>query len=376
MFRARPAMPELPEVEVTRRGIAPVLTGGRVAGVVARVPALRYPLPQDLQRTLGGCRLAAVKRRGKYLLLDFGHGHLLIHLGMSGSLRLVPAALAAEKHDHFDLIFTIKRKPLALRLRDPRRFGAVLWLAGDPLAHPLLAVLGVEPLTDAFNAAWLQSELAGLAAAIKPTLMDSHRVVGIGNIYASESLFRAGIDPRTAAGRISPKRLQRLVPAIKTTLAAAIDAGGSSLRDFMRSDGSSGYFQQQYFVYGRGGEPCHVCGRSIRELRQGQRATFFCACCQRSAESLLFGQLGKLHHQLILRFHVIRIVRNAIYRADFAALRRIEMPDAFGALVWIDDVSLFALRNRVVGAFRLANVAVDAFIGDHQGHAVLLRNLL
>ena len=274
-------MPELPEVEVSRRGIAPVLTGREVSGVIARVPALRYPLPENLKRTLSGHRLTAVNRRGKYLLLDFGHGHLLIHLGMSGSLRLVPASLAAARHDHFDLVFIIKGKAVALRLRDPRRFGAILWLQGDPLQHPLLAGLGVEPLTQEFSAAWLRNEIAGLSAAIKPTLMDSHRVVGIGNIYASESLFRAGIDPRTAAGRISLKRLERLVPAIKTTLAAAIDAGGSSLRDFIRSDGSSGYFQQQYFVYGRSGEPCHVCGRPIRELRQGQRATFFCAGCQR-----------------------------------------------------------------------------------------------
>ena len=274
-------MPELPEVEVTRRGIAPVLTGNRVSGVIVRTPALRYPLPPDLQRTLAGSRLTEVSRRGKYLLLDFGHGHLLIHLGMSGSLRLVPATLAAEKHDHFDLVFAVKGKSVALRLRDPRRFGAILWLQGDPLTHPLLAVLGVEPLTEEFGAAWLRKELAALSAAIKPTLMDSHRVVGIGNIYASESLFRAGIDPRTAAGRISLKRLERLVPAIKATLTAAIAAGGSSLRDFIHSDGSSGYFQQQYFVYGRSGEPCRVCGRPIRELRQGQRATFFCPGCQR-----------------------------------------------------------------------------------------------
>lgn len=274
-------MPELPEVEVTRRGIAPVLTGSRVSAVIVRTPALRYPLPPDLQRTLAGSRLTEVSRRGKYLLLDFGHGHLLIHLGMSGSLRLVPATLAAEKHDHFDLVFAIKGKSMALRLRDPRRFGAILWLQGDPLTHPLLAVLGVEPLTEEFGAAWLRKEFAGLSAAIKPTLMDSHRVVGIGNIYASESLFRAGIDPRTAAGRISLKRLERLVLAIKATLTAAIAAGGSSLRDFIHSDGSSGYFQQQYFVYGRSGEPCRVCGRPIRELRQGQRATFFCPGCQR-----------------------------------------------------------------------------------------------
>jgi formamidopyrimidine-DNA glycosylase len=274
-------MPELPEVEVTRRGIAPALTGSRVTGVVTRSPALRYPLPAKLDDILGGHRLESVSRRGKYLLLDFGHGRLLIHLGMSGSLRLVPASMLAEKHDHFDLVFTVKGKPLALRMRDPRRFGAILWLCGDPYAHPLLAVLGIEPLTEDFNAAWLRKELAGLTAAIKPTLMDSHRVVGIGNIYASESLFRAGIDPRRAAGRVSLQRLERLVAAIKVTLAAAIEAGGSSLRDFIHSDGSSGYFQQQYFVYGRGGESCRVCGGPIRELRQGQRATFFCPRCQR-----------------------------------------------------------------------------------------------
>jgi formamidopyrimidine-DNA glycosylase len=274
-------MPELPEVEVTRRGIAPALCGKRVAAVVARTPALRYPLPAGLDDELGGQRLISVGRRGKYLLLEFADGHLLIHLGMSGSLRLVPAELAAGKHDHFDLVFGIGRKRTALRRRDPRRFGAGLWRTGDPLAHPLLAALGVEPLTPDFTAAWLKRELTGLSAAIKPTLMDSHRMVGIGNIYASESLFRAGIDPRAAAGRVSLGRLQRLVPAIKETLAAAIDAGGSSLRDFIGSDGSSGYFQQQYFVYGRSGKPCRVCGRPIRELRQGQRATFFCAGCQR-----------------------------------------------------------------------------------------------
>ena len=274
-------MPELPEVEVTRRGIAPALAGGRVTGVIARTPALRYPLPKNLDQALTGARLIGIRRRGKYLLLDFGRGHLLIHLGMSGSLRLVAPRLAPEKHDHFDLAFATKDASVTLRLRDPRRFGAVLWLEGDPQSHPLLAVLGIEPLTPEFSAEWLKEALTGVSAAIKPTLMDSHRIVGIGNIYASESLFRAGIDPRTSARRISLKRLERLVPSIKETLAAAIAAGGSSLRDFIHTDGSAGYFQQQYFVYGRNGEPCRVCGRPIRELRQGQRATFFCAGCQR-----------------------------------------------------------------------------------------------
>ncbi|MCF8177169.1 MAG: bifunctional DNA-formamidopyrimidine glycosylase/DNA-(apurinic or apyrimidinic site) lyase [Sulfuritalea sp.] len=274
-------MPELPEVEVTLRGIAPSLTGMCVIDVICRAPALRYPIPTGLEHVLKGRRLRAIVRRGKYLLLEFDCGHLLIHLGMSGSLRLVSAMLQAEKHDHFDLVFDIRGKAVALRLRDPRRFGAILWLTGDPLRHPLLAVLGVEPLHEEFKAIWLKTRLAGLSSAIKPALMDSHRVVGIGNIYASESLFRAGIDPRRAAGRISLKRLERLVVAIKETLSAAIDAGGSSLRDFIHSDGSSGYFQQHYFVYGRSGEPCRVCGTPIRELRQGQRATFFCASCQR-----------------------------------------------------------------------------------------------
>jgi formamidopyrimidine-DNA glycosylase len=274
-------MPELPEVEVTRRGIAAPLNGQSVVGVIARVPALRYPLPADLGALLAGRHLARITRRGKYLLLDFGNGHLLIHLGMSGSLRLVTAAQPAAKHDHLDLLFGPRDRPQILRLRDPRRFGAVLWLEGDVDAHPLLKVLGIEPLTEEFDALWLKRELAGLKAAIKPTLMDSHRIVGIGNIYASESLFRAGIDPRRAAGSISLKRLEKLVPAIKATLTAAIAAGGSSLRDFIHSDGSSGYFQQQYFVYGRTGAPCRVCGRAIKELRQGQRASFYCAGCQK-----------------------------------------------------------------------------------------------
>ncbi len=276
-------MPELPEVEVTRRGIAPDLVGRTVSGVVARTARLRYPLSADLAQCLSGLRLQAVGRRAKYLLLDFGAGTLLIHLGMSGSLRLLPAhgpaAVAAQKHDHLDLVFG----DILLRLRDPRRFGAVLWLAAaQPLAeHALLAPLGIEPLGDEFTPRWLFEATRSKRSPIKPLLMDSHLVVGVGNIYASESLFRAGIDPRTAAGRISLRRYERLVPAIRATLAAAIEAGGSSLRDFIHSDGSSGYFQQQYFVYGRTGEPCRVCAKPIRTLRQGQRATFYCAVCQR-----------------------------------------------------------------------------------------------
>ena len=275
-------MPELPEVEVTRRGIEPPLAGHAVTGVVVRTPRLRYPFPADLARQLVGRTLAGIARRGKYLLLDFGNGTLLLHLGMSGSLRLLPGgakAAPAQKHDHFDLVFGAT----VLRLRDPRRFGAVLWLPADDdiRRHALLAQLGIEPLGEEFTPRWLFDATRGRKTAIKPLLMDSHLVVGIGNIYASESLFRAGIDPRTAAGRIGLRRYERLVPEIRATLEAAIAAGGSSLRDFIHSDGSSGYFQQQYFVYVRTGEPCRICGKPIRTLRQGQRATFYCGHCQR-----------------------------------------------------------------------------------------------
>ena len=272
-------MPELPEVEVTRRGIVPELVGQRVSGGVTRTARLRYPLLPQLPRLLIGKTLRAVGRRGKYLLLDFGAGTLLIHLGMSGSLRLLPCGAAPQKHDHVDLVFGDR----LLRLRDPRRFGAVLWLGQDHdiHRHPLLASLGIEPLADDFTPRWLHAATRGRNNPIKQLLMDNHLVVGIGNIYASETLFRAGIDPRTPASRIALKRYQRLVPAIRATLETAIAAGGSSLRDFIGSDGRSGYFQQQYFVYGRDGESCRVCGKIIRSLRQGQRASFFCPNCQR-----------------------------------------------------------------------------------------------
>ena len=270
-------MPELPEVEVTRLGLETSLVGAAVTAVACRTPRLRYPLSSRLPKQLIGKRLLAITRRGKYLLFDFGVGHLLLHLGMSGSLRLVPAASPARRHDHFDLVFG----KISMRLRDPRRFGAVLWLHDDPARHPLIAVLGQEPLADDFTPPWLYQKTRGRRAPIKQTLMDSHLVVGIGNIYASESLFRAGIDPRKPAAGISLPRYRRLVPAIRETLDAAIAAGGSSLRDFVHSDGSSGYFQQQYFVYGRGSEPCHHCGSTVKTLRQGGRATFYCPRCQK-----------------------------------------------------------------------------------------------
>jgi formamidopyrimidine-DNA glycosylase len=269
-------MPELPEVEVTRRGLATQLVGRRVRSVMTRVPALRYPLPAQLGRTLVGQQLSGIDRRGKYLLFEFGNGHLLVHLGMSGSLRLVAPDLPAQKHDHVDIVFDDR----VLRFHDPRRFGAMLWIAGDPARHPLLASLGMEPLSRQFNADSLAAALEGRRTAVKPAIMDANIVVGVGNIYASESLYRAGIDPRTPAGRISRPRLVRLVPAIKSTLRSAIRAGGSSLRDYVQSDGRLGDFQQRHRVYGRADEPCRICGTIIRALRQGNRATYYCPHCQ------------------------------------------------------------------------------------------------
>jgi len=269
-------MPELPEVEVTRRGIADQVEGQRLDYAVLRAPTLRYPVPTGLAKKLAGRTLVAVKRRGKYLLLDFDGGHLLIHLGMSGSLRFVAHSAPPAKHDHADFVFGGR----VLRFTDPRRFGAILWLTGDPLQHALLAKLGIEPLTPEFTGRWLQQALYGKAMGIKPALMDGALVVGVGNIYAAESLFDAGIDPRRPAGRVSLARLERLVPVIQQTLEAAIAAGGSTLRDFCGPEGM-GDFQVQHKVYGRAGEPCVQCGAPIKTIRQGQRSTFFCPRCQR-----------------------------------------------------------------------------------------------
>ena len=270
-------MPELPEVEVTRRGLLPELRGRRLTDVVVRNPALRYPVPPNLAEHIVGLTLRDIERRGKYLLFDFEGGELLVHLGMSGSLRSVAAGLPAGRHDHVDLVFGGR----AVRLQDPRRFGAVLWLGEEGRTHPLLRHLGVEPLADALTPEHLYRATRGRSAAIKQVLMDSRVVVGIGNIYASESLFRAGIRPSARASRLSLPRYARLVTAIRDTLEAALAAGGSTLRDFVGSDGRPGYFQQQYFVYGRDGEPCRVCGTPIRALRQGQRSSFYCPRCQR-----------------------------------------------------------------------------------------------
>lgn len=275
-------MPELPEVETTRRGIAPHLLGQSVANVIIRNPRLRWPIPDNLPELLAGLTIQAVTRRAKYLLLDCGVGTLILHLGMSGSLRILPVKLMQsieppQKHDHFDLILSDQT---ILRLRDPRRFGAVLWHAGDILQHPLLMNLGPEPLTADFDAQQLFEKTRDCHASIKQTLMNSHVVVGIGNIYANEALFLAGINPKIAAGRIGMMRYKRLVQAVKQILQQAIEAGGSSLRDFVNSDGNPGYFQQQYWVYGRGGQRCKKCDHEIKQTRQSQRSSFYCPRCQ------------------------------------------------------------------------------------------------
>jgi formamidopyrimidine-DNA glycosylase len=275
--QVEPAVPELPEVEISRRGLLAHLRGRVATGVVVRNPALRYPVSIDLAEQIVGRTLNDIGRRGKYLLLDFGTGQLLIHLGMSGSLRVIDPCLPPTKHDHIDIEFG----SLVMRLHDPRRFGAVLWLGSNAAEHGLLRGLGVEPLSEAFNEESLYRVTRGRRAAIKLVLMDSHAVVGIGNIYASESLFRAGIRPTRAAQRLTRLQCKHLVEAVRRTLQDALSAGGSSLRDFVASDGSPGHFQRQHFVYGRAGEPCRYCRAPIRSLRQGQRSTFFCATCQR-----------------------------------------------------------------------------------------------
>ena len=273
-------MPELPEVEVTRRGVEPHLTGKQVTDVIMRRAGLRWPFPTNLPALLTGQQIVATGRRGKYLLLHFPHGVLLIHLGMSGHLRVLDKDVLPAKHDHIDIVVG----EFALRMTDPRRFGAVLWhdaTDGDLEEHLLIRQLGVEPLEAGFNPELLYKLTRNRSAPIKQVLLAGDIVVGVGNIYASESLFRAGINPKTQAGRISLKRYTLLEAAIRATLAAAIEQGGSTLKDFMGVDGQSGYFQQSYFVYDRTGEACRVCGEAIRQIKQGQRSSFYCAKCQK-----------------------------------------------------------------------------------------------
>ncbi|MCU0803849.1 MAG: bifunctional DNA-formamidopyrimidine glycosylase/DNA-(apurinic or apyrimidinic site) lyase [Burkholderiales bacterium] len=270
-------MPELPEVETTRRGLAPHVEGERITGAAVRHHGLRWPVPRGLGAKVAGHRIAALRRRAKYLLFDLGDATLIVHLGMSGSLRVTRADEPPGPYDHFDLQLGEK----IIRLRDPRRFGAVLWQRGAPDAHPLIAGLGVEPLGPAFTAGFLFAASRGRKVAVKQLLMNAAIIVGVGNIYASESLFRARVNPRLRAGRLSRAACVRLHAAVRETLERAIEAGGSTLRDFVGSDGAPGYFQQEYFVYGRDGEPCRVCGTPIRRIVQGARSTYLCPRCQR-----------------------------------------------------------------------------------------------
>ncbi|MBM4200014.1 MAG: bifunctional DNA-formamidopyrimidine glycosylase/DNA-(apurinic or apyrimidinic site) lyase [Gammaproteobacteria bacterium] len=271
-------MPELPEVETTRRGIAPFVLDQTIAQLVVRQPALRWPIPPELPGLVRGQRVTALERRGKYLLLRLDAGTLIVHLGMSGSLRVGDPRQSPRKHDHFDLVFA---PALALRFHDPRRFGCLLWTDGDPLQHPLLVGLGVEPFAPEFTGRHLYRGTRGRSAPVKIYLMDHTLVVGVGNIYASESLFRAGIDPRRAADRVSEARYERLAGSVREVLEAALAAGGTTLRDFVNERGSPGYFKQTLAVYGRTGESCRVCNAPIRTVRTGQRSTFFCPRCQR-----------------------------------------------------------------------------------------------
>ncbi len=281
-------MPELPEVEVTRRGVAPHIEGRIVETAVLRREGLRWPFPPDLAGLLAGRRILGTGRRGKYLLIHFEHGALIVHLGMSGHLRVLPPGVEPRKHDHFDLVVADPEVGPAsrqvLRLHDPRRFGAVLWhdqIDGELEAHMLLRGLGVEPLGDGFSGALLHRETRKRSAPIKQVLLAGDIVVGVGNIYACESLFRAGINPKTPASRISRARYDKLAEAIKEILAAAIVQGGSTLKDFIAVNGQSGYFQQTYFVYDRAGVPCRNCGTPVRQIKQGQRSTFYCVQCQK-----------------------------------------------------------------------------------------------
>ena len=270
-------MPELPEVETTRRGIEPHILHGVVSDVIIRQKQLRWPIPTAIKPGLIGQHINQVSRRGKYLLLHTDNGTAIIHLGMSGSLRIVDAATSVRKHDHVDITFNNGK---TLRLHDPRRFGALLWTKKNPEQHELLKNLGPEPLDDVFSADYLYATSRTRKSAIKSFIMNSHIVVGVGNIYANEALFLAGISPKRRADKISLPSYEKLVTAIKQVLAAAIKQGGTTLRDFVREDGQPGYFQQTLNVYGKAGVPCPRCGAPIKQFRQQQRSSYYCTQCQ------------------------------------------------------------------------------------------------
>lgn len=270
-------MPELPEVETTRRGLAPHLQGRTVTTVTLRRPDLRWPIPPEIASLLPGQRILGIRRRAKYLLLDTEPGSALLHLGMSGSLRVLPATAPIGTHDHVDLGLDSGR---VLRFTDPRRFGCLLWQTAGS-THELLQQLGPEPLSDDFDGDYLYQRSRGRSASVKTFLMDQGIVVGVGNIYAAESLFRAGIAPARQAGRVSRERYDRLVEAAKAILLDAIQRGGTTLRNFIDPNGEPGYFETELLVYGREGEPCLTCGRPLRSLRLGNRATAWCGNCQK-----------------------------------------------------------------------------------------------
>ncbi|MGD8581311.1 MAG: bifunctional DNA-formamidopyrimidine glycosylase/DNA-(apurinic or apyrimidinic site) lyase [Gammaproteobacteria bacterium] len=271
-------MPELPEVETTRRGIEPHINHHAIKHIVIRQHALRWPVPKQLGKNARGQLIKSVDRRGKYLLLRLEHGTIIIHLGMSGSLRICTAQSDVRKHDHIDFVLNGNK---ILRFHDPRRFGAVLWTPGKPENHKLLLSLGPEPLEDSFNGHYLFEHSRKRSASIKSFIMNSHVVVGVGNIYACESLFLAGINPKRKAGSLSLARCEKLAAAIKQVLNESIFQGGTTLRDYVRENGMPGYFAQRLFAYGKEGELCAKCGHPIKRIVQQQRSSFYCSQCQK-----------------------------------------------------------------------------------------------
>jgi formamidopyrimidine-DNA glycosylase len=272
------SMPELPEVETTRRGIEPHAVARKIVALHLYERRLRWRVQDELPDLVAGQRILHAKRRAKYLLLELESGTLLLHLGMSGSLRVLPADTPRIAHDHFDLVLD---SGTTLRFNDPRRFGSLHYATGDPNEHPLLAKLAPEPLDPAFNAAYLWRITRRRQVAIKQLLMNSRLVVGVGNIYASEALFRAKVRPRRAARTLTRLETQRLVRAVKSVLAMAIRVGGTTLRDYVGADGQPGYFRQKLYVYERNAQPCRTCRTPVRQLTQGQRSTYYCPTCQK-----------------------------------------------------------------------------------------------
>ena len=380
-------MPELPEVETTRRGLERHLAGQKIARVIVRDGRLRQPVPHRLPALLAGATITSLTRRGKYLLINCGKGTLIMHLGMSGRLWLVKDGVPPDKHDHFDLVLTNHK---IVRLRDPRRFGLVLWQTGDPLRHPLLARIGPEPLSAEFDGAWLHRATRNRSAAIKLVLMDSHVVAGIGNIYANEALCRAGINPKLGARRLTRARCTTLVEAIRKTLTEAIEAGAAACATTWAATGwpetsRTGFWfttaqanraspaAYRYAAYAKvSARPSTVRAASAeqsverRELSV-QRLSLPTLIVELSTD-LLAGESQVFLVKLLRGLDMARIVGYAIHRAHLSTLRGIEVADAFGAFVRVDDVDLLACRDRVVGTFGLAHIAVDALVGDHQRH--------